>query len=477
MVGAGRRAIPKRVACCVAALCLLVSGTAAAFRTGADTGNFGGASRVVWESNYVRFRLHEGAAPGISQESVAQLVDQAFATWSAPRCTNIAFELDGTTDQESELGDGSNTIQWLRTGWKGRGYNPDAAGITEIEYEKTEDGVWHIVEADILLNANHHEWTVGIGAEGQRDVLSVLTHELGHAIGLAHPCEPDGALQAPDCANGDFDETDTMFPEYHPDQSRLTDDARDGVCFLYPGEGCSGEGGQSCPAGFLCVDDDCVVACEDEVCRDDEICTEDGCKQPAANSGPSLEEGVANACQQDDDCRWGQECQERSCVWVRAPVGDPCQKDADCLTRECTSGTCVEECTSDQDCVAGLSCSVQPASATQEDDVPVGSCGENLAAFGEECSDSADCLGGQCLQGAEPIPVCSRVCGESLPDCPEAWSCDLVEGRAVCIPLKEEAVGCSLNAAGPGRERSPNGLWSMLSLFAAAQLSRVGRRC
>src|SRR5262249_17023075 len=152
-------------------------------------------------------------------------------------------------------GDGINTIQWIFSGWTSRGLDPSAAGATDVQYEKGADGKWVIVEADIYLNAENHRWVAsGTPPTGLRDLASVLTHEMGHLLGLLHPCEPGGADGAPDCATDPAFAQATMYPIYDPAEVSLGDDDEAGACFLYPGNACEVAG---CPAGMACSTTGC----------------------------------------------------------------------------------------------------------------------------------------------------------------------------------------------------------------------------
>ena len=60
-------------------------------------------------------------------------------------------------------------------------------------------GVGRIVDADIEINAEHHKFAFTLQGEGQGtgvDLQSVITHEAGHFLGLAHSEHPQATMHA-----------------------------------------------------------------------------------------------------------------------------------------------------------------------------------------------------------------------------------------------------------------------------------------
>src|SRR5262249_22440322 len=155
-------------------------------------------------------------------------------------------------------------------------------------------------------------------------------HEIGHGIGLLHPCEIDGAQGAPDCASDPSYALTTMFPVYSASQAKLSADDVAGVCFLYPGMPGPACGATGCPVGTVCRPEGCVAMCGTEMCKADEYCTPDGCWPKDKCWGPLCK----LTCAADSDCRARQKCVTSQCVGV-APDGDPCVSSADCAGGIC----------------------------------------------------------------------------------------------------------------------------------------------
>ncbi len=439
-----------------AAAILCLPGPAYAFRTGRDTGDFGASQRVAWRDARATFVYSSLDSP-LEESAVRSLLQTAFVTWERPRCSAIEIVLAAQSGQPPVVGDGESTIGWIAEGWDERGYDPRAAAITEVQYEGV-DGQWRIAEADILINAEHHRWTttVSTARDGIRDLLSVATHELGHALGLLHPCEDYGAGGAPDCRRADTSPAETMYPTYSPEQATLSQDSKDGVCFLYPGDGCSED---TCGDGFVCYRNDCVPGCGGRRCGQGQRCVDERCRDvpPVSETRGEIDGDSIEGCGDAGPCSWGLSCEEGICKPMLVE-GDPCHAHGDCASGRCRHGHCATRCHSDDDCVSALTCSGDAAGP--------GWCGEDLAQFGESCGRADDCVGGRCLvEIGVPPPVCTRACGDGTAECPESWSCSDVDGVDVCVPPEES--NCSFSAW-PNRGRSA---WLWVLAFAGCWLA------
>jgi hypothetical protein len=212
-----------------------VAPAAHAYRTAADLEAFSGTERVRWSASQIRIVRGLGAPPGITDAQARAAFERALSAWSEPSCSGFSFVDDGVALGPAAPGDGTNTIEWLDAGWQKLGAPPSAAAFTDVQYERGEDGEWQIIEADLYLNAQDHEWALEVSGESDaRDLQSVVTHEAGHMLGLLHPCELSGEDDAPDCAEMPNAAQTAMFPAYSPGQRSLGADDRAGVCHLYP---------------------------------------------------------------------------------------------------------------------------------------------------------------------------------------------------------------------------------------------------
>lgn len=66
--------------------------------------------------------------------------------------------------------------------------DPEQTGITHLYPSDPDQGPSELYEADVELNAVNFRWSVDGEEAGTRSLRALVVHELGHALGLDHPC-------------------------------------------------------------------------------------------------------------------------------------------------------------------------------------------------------------------------------------------------------------------------------------------------
>lgn len=153
-----------------------------------------------------------GAAEAVAR-SVASFVAEGIAvSVEAGEVSGVGYAFEEGAENRSEI---VVPDEWA--------FDENALAVTVVTVNaRTHE----ILDADIALNAQHRRF--GIVADPERgrsegidDVQNTLTHELGHALGLAHNAELVDVVMYPSAVRG----------EIH--KRELSPDDRAGLAFLY----------------------------------------------------------------------------------------------------------------------------------------------------------------------------------------------------------------------------------------------------
>lgn len=417
---------------------------ALAYRTAGDLEQFPDTDKVAWRVETIPVELSSPPVGDLDPAQVQTVLRGAFGRWQRTGCGAPDVTFEEVTDIAAAPGDGRNTVQWIREGWADSGYRSDAAAVTDAQYAREQGGSWYIEEADLYLNADTFEWVVGgePTRDGVRDITSVLVHEVGHILGLLHPCEQEASMSVPTCESEPAFEKTVMYPVYNPERTSLSQDDIDGLCHLYDSVECNRE----CAASQVCVGGACRDVCDNATCAPDEVCAEGRCITPSRHDTPPP--GT-----------------------VAGEPGDVCNGRSDCSSGECVGGVCAQNCRSETECPEGQACD-------ETSEVCEGAW--SLGGFGTPCDAATECVSGRCVAGAGLGSVCTRDCGDKKSECPLGWVCGRADDESVCVPpIAFGASGCEVSVARSGERpagRTAGGVMLMMIVMAAARHRRAGAR-
>ena len=199
---------------------------------------------VRWENRVVPYMVRLPATSRISPSLMEGAARRAFDRWNAVRCSDLEFVFEGFINGDTPVA-GANEIFPVTSGWTAAGRDPLAAALTVVTFG-SESG--QIRAARVEVNEEFHGFTDvdDGGCVDAFDLEAVLTHEAGHVLGLAHPCEfrgmNDDDCPVPACETllstqaADAPQP-TMWPVSptcdRTSRSLETDDV-EGLCLLYP---------------------------------------------------------------------------------------------------------------------------------------------------------------------------------------------------------------------------------------------------
>lgn len=139
-----------------------------------------------WETPHIRWRLNTTNAPAGAQA----IIQAAFNTWKNETSAGITDEYAGTTNSTGPTVDGYSDI-FFNVSMSSIGADSGAIAVTLLNssrYSPSRAQDETITEADILINPSlvSRLVTSTPTAATDLDLQEIITHELGHALGLAH---------------------------------------------------------------------------------------------------------------------------------------------------------------------------------------------------------------------------------------------------------------------------------------------------
>jgi Matrixin len=195
----------------------------------AHTGCVLSGQPLFWGPDCVTFSIQKDAAPkaGITYADVKASLERAFTTWTTAACDggspSLHFALSDPVScdvsEYSKVEHNANIIIFREDEWPYEG-SQDALGLTRVRFD-IENNIGELFDTDIEINAVTEPLSVGEPKSNEVDLDSLITHEIGHALGLGHSLD----VQA------------TMVGGYATGSiglRSLGDDDVAGICEIYP---------------------------------------------------------------------------------------------------------------------------------------------------------------------------------------------------------------------------------------------------
>jgi len=186
-----------------------------------------------WISSCVTFAVEAEGSPkwGISFEEAEHSVKAAFSTWVAARCSDVGdhpslgvVSMGSVECEDPEYNDdpplpNANAIVFRDEFWP-YGDEDRTFALTTLTFDASSG---EILDADIEVNS----FAVALSTSDvqvRNDLQSIVTHETGHLLGLAHSSDSNATM------NAGYDGADLGF-------RNLAFDDQQGICATYqPGQ-------------------------------------------------------------------------------------------------------------------------------------------------------------------------------------------------------------------------------------------------
>jgi hypothetical protein len=229
----------KTTALAIGALTLLWASSASAFCRSTTCRSTGGkecptdgdgcpaeGAKLFWPTSCISYATNELGTQDLDPVDTRAIIKKTFQAWTDVPCpkggvASMAFqEREPVSCKKSEYnkeGPNLNVVLFQDDDWKYRGIDGTLAK-TSVTYN---DETGEIYDADIEVNTANNTVTISDDPKKiQYDLQAILTHEVGHFIGIAHSSNSDAV----------------MFASYSPGsiaQRKLTPDDVAAVCAIY----------------------------------------------------------------------------------------------------------------------------------------------------------------------------------------------------------------------------------------------------
>lgn len=185
---------------------------------------------LFWGSDCVTLSVQADGAPhaGIDAAAAKASLERAVEAWTSVDCpggghpaftVKISAPVECAASEYSADTANANILMFRDDTWPYEGQSPDTLGFTRVHFDRDTGELY---DADIELNAVAEPLAVGREpASNEADLDSIVTHELGHLLGLGHTLDVEATMVA-GYVNGTFE---------------LRTPGRDdiaGICAIYP---------------------------------------------------------------------------------------------------------------------------------------------------------------------------------------------------------------------------------------------------
>jgi hypothetical protein len=194
---------------------------------------------VYWPVNCIGFDVQQDAsAKWVDFAHASAVAARAFQTWSSANCGGgvgpslefhdlgpVACAKHEYNDQQKSVGGNANIIMFRDNDWDASGLSDSGStlALTTLTFNLATGEIY---DADIEINGEKPISAEDAIPSDTYDLQSILTHEIGHFLGLAHSAVP--------CTDVDCPTMNALYTRGSADFRSLEADDVEGICAVYP---------------------------------------------------------------------------------------------------------------------------------------------------------------------------------------------------------------------------------------------------
>jgi len=211
-----------------------------------------------WPGRCVGYNIQSGDRLPLKYDDAAEIIARSFARWANATCptdgtgrSRVSIDVrdlgpvacgkagskGGNKGSDNRNGPNQNVIAFRVNDWEYG--DPELDGTLALTFTYFNKETGEIRGSDMVINNRGHTIVAGIPKADENDLESIMTHEAGHFLGLAHSADVNA----------------TMFYSYSKEQSPTSErmlgaDDINGICDAYPPDGArpAGDGSATQPA-------------------------------------------------------------------------------------------------------------------------------------------------------------------------------------------------------------------------------------
>lgn len=192
---------------------------------------------AAWATLPIPYRFHAQGPERLDRDEARGAIRLAFERWTEAVCpngrrTSLRFAEGPEIPANEPRGKEPFGIYFRDDGWPHDDVNETLALTTQYFNDRSGE-IWY---SDIEINSLQHQFVTRDDQRGT-DLEAVITHEVGHYIGLAHSPDPASIMTPQYCQSGGRCRSTKALAR------DLSEDDVDAVCALYPPDGAGGNAG------------------------------------------------------------------------------------------------------------------------------------------------------------------------------------------------------------------------------------------